>query len=477
VERADRIRIERVINRELAERFAAGAVAHAVLLGPDDDPQIEPGQLMVRVFIPPPAEPGNDEQALTTWQDTHRAAMESFRRELSLRLPAARLLEFTFTDPGPDTPRITLADDGTLAAEQLSGREIVTKALALLRANYVFPEVAEQVEARLEAGEYDELDEIALADLVTEHLREICDDKHLAVRLGGRGPGPGGPGPGGPGPGGPGRSGIMQRALDPDNPANHEARRLAMRQMGRLSNFGIHRVERLPGNVGYLDVRGVPDPANAGPAITAAMELVAGTHALIIDLRSNHGGSPDGVVFWCSYLFPERPATHLNDIFHADTGETRQFWSLDYVPGSRYLDRPVYVLTSSQTFSGGEDFCYTLQALGRAQVIGETTGGGAHPTRGFPISAAVHIAIPFARSINPVTGTNWQGTGVVPDIAVAQEQAYDTACAMALRHVLAVEGLPRPIADEARDALAALPDPDHAVPTAASRDVPRPGPQ
>jgi hypothetical protein len=490
VERAESRRIERAINRELAERFAAGAVHHAVLLGPGDDPQVEPGQVMVRVFIPPPPEPGSYERALTAWQDTHRTAMEEFRRELSLRLPAARLLEFTFTDPGADTPRITMPDDGTLAAEQLSGREIVTKALALLRANYVFPEVAEQaavaVEARLEAGEYDQLDEIALAELVTEHLREICDDKHLAVRLGSRGPGgpgPGGPGPngrGGPGPNGPGGRGrprLMQRVLDPDDPANHEARRLAMRQLGRLSNFGIHRVERLAGNVGYLDVRGVPDPAIAGPAITAAMELVAGTHALIIDLRRNHGGSPDGVVFWCSYLFPEHPATHLNDIFHADTGETRQFWALPYVPGTRYLDRPVYVLTSSHTFSGGEDFAYTLQALDRAQVIGETTGGGAHPTRGFPISMAVHIAIPFARSINPVTGTNWQGTGVVPDVAVPQAQAYDTAYATALRHVLAMEDLLPPIADEAREALAALPNPDQAD-VAASRDTAQaaPGP-
>jgi len=243
VERAELKRVERIINRELSERFAAGAVRHGTLLGPGDDPQIEPGQLMVRVFIPPPAEPGNDEQALTAWQDAHRTAMESFRRELSLRLPAARRLEFTFTDPGADTPRITMPDDGTLAAEQLSGREIVTKALALLRANYVFPALAEQaavaVEARLEAGQYDELDEIALTELVTEHLREVCDDKHLAVRLGGPGPGPGGPRrrPG---------SRIMQGALDPENPANHEARRLAMRQMGRLDNFGIHRVERLP---------------------------------------------------------------------------------------------------------------------------------------------------------------------------------------------------------------------------------------
>jgi C-terminal processing protease CtpA/Prc len=229
-----------------------------------------------------------------------------------------------------------------------------------------------------------------------------------------------------------------------------------MRQMGRLDNFGIHRVERLDGNVGYLDVRRVPVPANAGPAIAAAMELVAGTHALIIDLRRNGGGSPDGVVFWCSYLVDERP-THLNDIFRADTGETRQFWALPYVPGPRYLDRPVYVLTSARTFSGGEDFAYTLQALGRARVIGESTGGGAHPTRPFGISAAVHIAIPFARSVNPVTGTNWQGTGVRPDVDVPEAQAYDVAYTAALQHVLAMDDLFPPIADEAADALAARP--------------------
>ena len=307
----------------------------------------------------------------------------------------------------------------------------------------MFPELAEQaataIEARLEAGEYDHLDEITLTELLTSHLQEICGDQHL--RCGSAGAPPARPRPGAP---------------EPEEPKDHEARRLAMRRMGRLDNFGIRRVERLDGNVGYLDVRRVAVPANAGPAIAAAMELVAGTYALIIDLRHNGGGSPEGVVFWCSYLFDEEP-THLNDIFHADTGETRQFWALPYVPGTRYLDRPVYVLTSGHTFSGGEDFGYTLQALGRAKVIGETTGGGAHPTRGFPISAAVHIGIPFARSVNPVTGTNWQGTGVVPDVAGRAAQAYDVAYAQALGHVLALDDVPPPIADEAREALAGLP--------------------
>ncbi len=455
----------RVLDHRVRELFPEGAVERAELLRDDAGP----GRLTARVIVPA-------SEDLAAWAEAHREPMEELRRELSLRLPSARLLEFT--SGAPDAPVISLPDDGSLAAEQLSGADIVTQALALLRANYVFPELAAQVatgvEARLAAGEYDNLDEIALTELLTSHLQSATGDKHLAVRLGGGpgpggpgpgGPGPGGPGPGGPGPGGPGPGGPRPAGPDgrrpepadgePGEPGDHEARRLKMRQRGRLDNFGIHRVERLDGNVGYLDLRRVPMPENAGPAISAAMELVSGTHALIIDLRRNGGGALHGVVCWISYLLPEQPV-HLNDVFHADTGETRQFWSLPYLPGSRYTGRPVYVLTSGRTFSGGEDFAYTLQALGRAEVIGETTGGGAHPTRGFPISAAVHIAIPFARSINPVTGTNWQGTGVVPDTPVPADQAYDTAYAKALRHVSGLRDIPPPVADEARAALAAL---------------------
>ena len=438
MERAEQAMVERVINHEMQERFSAGAVQRAVLLQHGDDPAIEPGQLLVRVFVEATDEPG-----LTAWQSAHQGGIEAIRRELSLRLPAARLLEFTIDSPGdqPGAPRISVPDDGSLAAEQLSGREIVAKAMELLRANYVFPDQAERaaaaIEARLGAGEYDDLDEITLTERLTRDLQEITGDRHLRVVLGG------GPGP------------RRQRIGEPEEPKDHEARRLAMRRMGRLDNFGIRQVERLDGNVGYLDVRRVAVPANAGPAIGAAMELVAGTYALIIDLRHNGGGAPEGVVFWCSYLLDERP-THLNDIFHADTGETRQFWALPYVPGTRYPDRPVFVLTSGRTFSGGEDFAYTLQALGRATVVGETTGGGAHPTRGFPISAAVHIGIPFARSVNPVTGTNWQGTGVVPDVPADAERAYDVAYARALEEVLTMDDVPPPIADDAREALAGL---------------------
>src|SRR6478672_8100447 len=265
---------ERVINHEMSERFG-GTVKRAVLLRSDD----EPGQLMVRVFVE-----AADDEGLAGWQRAHQPGIEEFRRELSLRLPSARLLEFTYNEPG--AARIDVPDDGSLAAEQLSGREIVTKAMELLRANYVFPDEAERaaaaIEARLAAGEYDGLDEITLTDRVTGHLQDITGDKHLRLRLGG------GPGP---------------RREPPKRPDREK-----MRTIGRLDNFGIRRVERLDGNIGYLDLRRMPDPANAGPAISAAMELVAGTYALIIDMRHNGGGAPEGVVYWCSYLLTEQPA-------------------------------------------------------------------------------------------------------------------------------------------------------------------------
>jgi len=431
-------RLEREINSEVKARWPAGAVRRVAVLQHGDDPAIEPDGLLIRVFV----EAGGgseDERSLDEWAQANQAGMKRMRREVSLRLPEATLLEFAIDSPAA-TARITMPDDPALTDERLSTREIVETALVFLRASYVFPDLAEQaavaVEARLAAGEYDGLDEEALAERLTSDLDEACDDKHLRVqtmpprparRKPGERSGPG-PGPAHP-PGGPG-AGVRPR------------------------NYGIYRAERLEGNVGYLDVRGVPGPEEAGPVIAAAMELIAGTYALIIDLRRNGGGSPHAVVLWCSYFFPDG-GTHLNDIFHADTGETRQFWSLAFVPGSRYLDRPVYVLTSSETFSGGEDFAYTLQAQGRAEVIGETTGGGAHPTRMIPISATMAIAVPFARSINPVTGTNWQGTGVIPDTAAPAAGAYDVAFRKALQHVLSIT-VPPPIADEARTALAGL---------------------
>jgi hypothetical protein len=446
MDQAEATRLEQLINREVMARFGAGSVQRVALVQDHEDPALEPGELLVRVFVQTPGRHGADpQQVLDDWAQAHEVSMRRIRRELSLRLPPARLLEFTVGDVAGDgtaVPRITMPDDPALTTELVPAAELVDIVAGLITSSYVFPDRAEQaasaLRASLAAGEYDGLDDEALADKLTSQLYEVCHDRHLRVRT--RPPRPGPPGDTEARPGRPGQ---------PDRPPWP-----AWLERGSPHNYGIHRVERLDGNIGYLDLHGVAHPGEGGQAIAAAMELVSGTCALIIDLRHNGGGAPPGVVFWCSYLFPD-DQTHLNDIFDAGTGETRQFWTLASVPGERYLDRPVYLLTSTRTFSGGEDFAYSLQAQGRAELIGETTGGGAHPTRGMPISATLGVSVPFARSINPVTGTNWEGTGVTPDVSVPAEQAFDVAYGKALQHVLTLT-VPPPLLDEAREALAAL---------------------
>jgi len=305
---------------------------------------------------------------------------------------------------------------------------LVTKAVDLLCDNYVFPDKAKEVAAainrRLAAGDYDGLDEVALGERLTAELFEICRDKHLRVRV---------------------RDVSMADAL------TEAEREQVWQEQLRLTNYGIARLERLDGNVGLLDLRAVTSAGVGGRAIAAAIELVSQTHALILDLRKNRGGAPDGAIFWSSYFFPDGD-THLNSIYHGGSGQTRQYWSHAWLPGDRYLDRPVYVLTSDTTFSGGEELCYNLKTQGRAVLIGETTRGGAHPTDAFPITPSFEITVPIARSINPVTGGNWEGTGVEPDIAAPAAEAFALAYRKALQHVLTTSTSPAVLA-EARAAL------------------------
>ncbi len=286
---------------------------------------------------------------------------------------------------------------------------LIDAALEQLCSRYVFPDKAAAAAEVIRSRDYSGLSEEELCEKFTADLFELCADKHLRLRV---------------------RTPELQAGG-----RSEEAAEAAWREYLRTTNYRIARVERLDGNVGYLDLRGVPDPAHGAKAMAAAMELVNNTDALIVDLRKNRGGSPDGVIFWCSYFFKDAE-THLNSIYDGKTKQTKQYWSLAWVPGSRYLDKPVYVLISDFTFSAGEELCYNLQAQKRAILIGQTTRGGAHPTDSFPLSDTVEITVPVARSINPVTGTNWEGVGVVPDIEIPAEQAFDTAYAMALDHVI-----------------------------------------
>jgi retinol-binding protein 3 len=281
----------------------------------------------------------------------------------------------------------------------------VEKIVKLINQNYVFPDVAkkcgEHIQEKLVAGEFDEINNRnQFARKLTEELQSINNDKHMRVRV--RLP-----------------EHVQQENEDP------EARRKRMEERFRRNNYGFKKLEIFDGNIGYLDYRGFM-PKNLGEKTAiGAMKFLANSDAVIIDLRKNGGGDPAMVQLICSYFFDEK--VHLNSLYWRKGERTQEFWTLDEVDGKRMPDVPLFILTSQRTFSGAEEFCYNMQTRKRATLIGETTGGGANPGGIFNISDNFTIFIPTGRAINPVTGTNWEGVGVKPEIEIDAEGALDRA--------------------------------------------------
>jgi C-terminal processing protease CtpA/Prc len=198
-------------------------------------------------------------------------------------------------------------------------------------------------------------------------------------------------------------------------------------------NCAFEKVEILPNNIGYIKFNAFMDASFCGSTVVAAMGFVAHTDALIFDLRQNGGGQPAMVTMIASYLFDE--PTHLIDIYNRKEDATTQNWTLSYLPGPRLTTQPVYVLTSERTFSGAEEFAFDLKNQKRATIVGETTGGGAHPVSGHPVADYFMVDVPFAKSLDPVTKTNWEGTGVQPDVKVPAADALETAQKLAFQKI------------------------------------------
>ncbi len=307
----------------------------------------------------------------------------------------------------PDLP----VDAATRAA-------VIEGALKYLNSYYVFPETAKKMEQaireRAQKKEYDQITSaITLASTLTTHLQEVSHDKHLRVRYS--------------------HEPIPERRHNGEPTAEEREQFL---NFLRQTNFGFEKIERLSGNIGYLDLRGF-NPAEFGAeTVVAAMNFLANTDSLIIDLRRNGGGDPAMVALISSYLFGSQPV-HLNDLYWREGDTTRQWWTLPYVPGKRYgAVKDVYVLTSKYTFSAAEEFTYNLKNLKRATIIGETTGGGANPGGVRRINEHFMIFVPSGRAINPYTKTNWEGTGVTPDVSVPADQALKVAQVAALNKLI-----------------------------------------
>jgi retinol-binding protein 3 len=291
--------------------------------------------------------------------------------------------------------------------------EIITEMAKNISQNYVYPDKGDQVSemllTNLEKGEYDGLVGRELAGKIHEELRTLTKDLHFGFR-------------------------ALPEGWQPPSQGEDSGIR-----PGPSAPFGFNTVERLNGNIGYIDLRGFNQAEAITETVDAAMRLIQGSSSIIFDLRRNGGGDPNAVALISSYLFEPSESVHLNSLYSRPRDETTEYWTHANIDTTLAMpDTPIYVLTSNQTFSAAEEFTYNLKNLERATIIGEITGGGAHPVdqvlfHSDETDRHYLMIIPTAKAVSPITGTNWEGVGVKPDIAVDADDALDTAISAALQ--------------------------------------------
>ena len=289
---------------------------------------------------------------------------------------------------------------------------------ALLDEHYVFADIGARLRGTLAAGladgRYDHDDLPAFAAAVSTDMQSANGDLHLRV--------------------------IHHADALPEGYGDDTVDLAWMAAWADSACGGVARVERLPGNIGRLELGPVLFPtAVAGDAVAGALAILASADALLLDLRGCLGGEPTMVAMICGSLFDE--PTELSGMYERAGDKLRQMWSLP--AGQRRIfggQKPVSVLTGPKTFSGGEALAYDLQAPGRATVVGERTRGGAHPRRGFRVHPHLEVAVPVARSVHPITGTNWEGVGVTPDVEAPAGDALRVAYELALEQALGAAG-------------------------------------
>jgi retinol-binding protein 3 len=276
--------------------------------------------------------------------------------------------------------------------------------------SYIFPDVAAKAVAVLKekTPAYQAItDPDALAKTMTADLFAVTHDKHVHVEY----------------------PFDLSRFGDASQPNANQ-----MHQFDQLINSGFLTIRRLRGNIGYIDFREFSDDAEVGSVIDAAMTFVSHTNALVIDLRKNGGGSPRAAQTLEAYFF-DKPqqitSLMLRDPKTGVVTETQQYTNAT-VPGPLYLNKPIYLLTSSHTFSCAEQFTYDLRNLKRVTIVGETTGGGANPGAFLSLGNAFGIFMPNGRAYSPITKTNWEGIGIAPDVATPAADALTRAYVIAL---------------------------------------------
>ena len=306
------------------------------------------------------------------------------------------------------------AQDTALSASDRAA--IVQTLAAKMNANYIDSTRAAQVGSAIirknaEGGYAAAAGATAFSAALNKDLRELSGDLHFSV----------------------GRyEGFSEPSATEEPPSR--AKIDEWRNAAARRGYDIEKIERLPGNVGYIELRRFAGVESVGAAYAAAMSLLAGTDALIVDLRRNGGGDPASVAYLMSHFLPAGQPHHLIDIYDRPTDTTRQIWTVPTF--SQRYDKPVYVLTSARTGSAAEDFAYNVQVLKRGTVVGETTIGASNPMNWYSLGYDIAVSIPTSRMINFVTKTNWERVGVKPDVAVPAAQALQAAHTAILRNLV-----------------------------------------
>lgn len=288
---------------------------------------------------------------------------------------------------------------------------IIQKIQIELKKSYIFEAVADKVISDLKqkysSGAYREIKkEEDFAFAITKDMRAISKDLHLELV-------------------------YSENSLE----SKEEDDKLWLSELLVNNGYGVKSKKILEGNIGYLQIPFFGPVENCADTLFGAMQFVAETDALIIDLRECRGSlDPDMLPLFSAYFFKE--PVHLFDFENRETNTSRQMWSAAWVPGKKYLTKPLYILTSGRTFSGGEEFAYDLKHLKRAKIIGQVTKGGAHAR--FPVNINEHfyITIPKERSVNAITKTNWEQVGVKPTIEIDSKLALRKAHILALKSII-----------------------------------------
>ena len=300
-------------------------------------------------------------------------------------------------------------------------QETVNQIAQILNNKYVIPEIAKkysnQIVKQLENGEYKNIvDPMEFAEKITNEIKAVQDDQHFQIRY---------------------DPGAVQnmRYGNEISESERETNRARQLRNEKRRNYGFKELKILPGNIGYLKLNEFASERASETAI-AAMNFLTHSDAVIFDIRDNGGGSNDMIEIIGSYLFSNDYPREFSSIYNRITDKLLTYKTQAYVPGKRLVNTDLYILVSNSTFSAAEAFAYDLKHMKRAKIVGERTSGGAHSARTFIINDHFVIDLPFARAISPITKTNWEGTGVEPDIICEADDALQTAQSIILARIV-----------------------------------------